>query len=427
MDEEVKQTVDPELQKDLIAAINELAQTAKELKEARETKPADSPKPEEKEPEPTPKDAKGVSNKAVPDEGPAGVSEDFDYETWKSEAGENYRKPVGKKKFHSRLIPERRDYIARWWLGVLDAGKKSFGAKPRDISGLSMKAAWQEDTTTEGGYFVPEEFLAEVAGIAEQTSFMLQRATKIPMRRKTLNIPKRGTAPSVAWEGEEDALAAAGGTIGQIALTAKKLACYEKISDELLEDSAIDVVDYLSMLFGEVMGKEIDNQCFNGTGDPVSGIGVGPTGVYSVVFASGSTHFSEILATNLSEAISNIHANALSGALWILHRTGFRYLRDMENSAGNRIYADLGVSQPSTIDGYPFHLSEAMPTTDVDTCFTIFGNPSYFYIGDKGDMRISINPWLYWVNDQSAIRAMWRIALDPGVTAAFCRIVTAGS
>jgi HK97 family phage major capsid protein len=326
---------------------------------------------------------------------------------------------------------EWRHEFAKWFVRMHKAcrGGDRTGLIPdRDTE---AKAAMQEDTTTEGGYLVPTELQPGLVQIAAEKSFMLQKARVIPMAAKVRTVPTLATAskPSThTWTAEEGSNSSVESepTLGATTLTAKKWIIWGKISTELVEDADLDVVGLVADLFGEALGCEIDYQSYNGTGSPVSGILL--TTGNSVVMATGSTAFSCITATHLSEMISQIVNGALEGCWFALHRTVLHYVRTLKDSNGNFIWAPPAAAQPGTIWGFPYVSSEQMPSTSgASTACVWFGNPQYWLIGDRRKVGVDTNPYLYWANDQNAVRLRARYAFGMGLAEAFSKLVTAAS
>jgi len=288
------------------------------------------------------------------------------------------------------------------------------------------KAALQEGTDSEGGYFVPDGFEARIIREAYQASVFAMRAQTIPMSERLIEIPKMGTAVSVVWTAEEVAATESEPTLGIVQLTAQRLDAYSQISNELLADSRVDVIDWLTKEFSEAIALELDNQCFNGTGSPCSGILTATAG-YSVVMAAGETNFSAVTADDLSEMISKITTASAAGASFWLHRSVLHYLRTLKDSNNDYIWARPADSQPGTIWGYPYALSDKMVATSASaasTAFMAFGNPKNFLLGRRMGISVDISEHVYFLNFQSAFRVVSRWAPKMGLNTGFCRLVT---
>lgn len=120
----------------------------------------------------------------------------------------------------------------------------------------------------------------------------MQKCTVLNMSSKQLVLPAESSIVTTSWTDEAGTISASNPTFGQVTLTAKKLAgLTEGVSNELLMDSAIDIVGMLTEQFMYAIGQELDNQVLNGTGNPCSGVLTAASG-FSVVMGAGSTNFS---------------------------------------------------------------------------------------------------------------------------------------
>lgn len=297
------------------------------------------------------------------------------------------------------------------------------------IDEKSMKAAMQEDTVTEGGYLVPtpQDLIGEIIRLAEPASVALQDCQRIPMRSLTLPLTTEASTITVTWIEEEGEVQESEPTLGRLTLTAKKAGAYATVSNELLADAAADVVNYINLLMGEAIGQELDNQVFNGTGTPCSGVLTASAG-YSVVMDTTSTNFSEVNGDMLSDMIRNIKPSALAGAKFYYHRLIEHYVRILKDDNGHPIYSPIGGPQNATIWGMPKALVEKCPsTTGVDTAFVMFGNLKFFALGTRQIATMAIDPFGLFTTDQSRLRVLSRWGLSILIANAFVRLLTAAS
>lgn len=290
-----------------------------------------------------------------------------------------------------------------------------------------QKADNVEGTDNLGGYLVPDEYQWDLIQLARESSFLLNNATVVPMGSDTLKLPKEASLVTVAWINENAAITASNPTFGQVNLEAKKLAgLTNPISNELLADSAIDIVDMLSNQFAYAIGQELDNQALNGTGDPVSGVLTANAG-YSVVMATGLDNFSSITEVNLSEMITNLTDEDAANAKFIYHRQIQHYLRGLKDTAGNHIFQRPTEGRPGMIYEIPYHQSAKAPSsTAASTGFVSLGNWRYFYVGRRrGVMTLDVDPYTNFAKDTVRFRMVTRWAMAVADSNRFVRLVTA--
>lgn len=291
-----------------------------------------------------------------------------------------------------------------------------------------QKAPLAEGTGSTGGFFVPDFYEAEVLRFSALKSWALSNCRIWPMSSDTLRIPAEGTTVSVAWTAEGSSATESEPTFAEIELNAKRLDAYSIASNELLMDSMVDVVSYLTERFGEAIGQEIDNQFLNGTGAVCSGILTAAAG-YSVIMGSGQTSFSSVNCTHLSEMISKLRSDIADGATFLMHRTVLHYLRSAKDSNNAFVYAQPGGPVPQTIWGLPYATLEKCPSTSgTSTPFIALANPRYFCIGRRvQNMTLDVDPYSLFRYYQTQFRIVNRWALKIGLANAFVRLLTAAS
>lgn len=290
-----------------------------------------------------------------------------------------------------------------------------------------QKANYAEGGATTGDTLVPIEYQWDMIQLARNRAFALQECTVLPMGTDTLTLPREATMVSVNWTAEAVAATDGEGTLDSVTLTAKKLTALATASNELLNDSAVDLVGLLTEQFSYAVNLELDNQVLAGTGSPVSGLMKGTAGT-SVVLGTGSAGFSMVHADNFSNAISQLEEGYTGNAKWIFHRTLKHYLRILKDTTGNYIYQKPEGGNPGQIWEYPYIVSEKALTTGASTVAAIFGNLRYFYIGRRlGQMSLELDPYGKFAEYQTRFRIVTRWGLALARSAAFVSIKTSAT
>jgi len=277
--------------------------------------------------------------------------------------------------------------------------KALFDGDRERLRSLSTKAATynEESDNSRGGYLVPSELMAEVLrvipsgyGIARQEMRYLP-FMGAGMERK---IPTLSTSIGLTWVNEGGAKHGSNPTFNLVTQTLKKLAAIVPFTEELLEDTSINLTALIAQLFAEATGKEEDEQFFDGTGSPWTGI-LNNSSVNTVSLANGK-RMKDITADNLLDMIDSCPSGAASGAKFYLHRHALSYIRKLKSSTtGDYIWGAPSNEMPGTIWGYPYVLCEAFPDkTAGDTAgkgIILFGNLKQAAIfGDKQQIRAKL-------------------------------------
>jgi len=297
---------------------------------------------------------------------------------------------------------------------------------------LSVKAAMQEDTDSEGGYLTPTEQRAELFAYVREMSVTMPDVTHIPMTSDVMTVPAELANVGVAWTAEESDATASNPTFSQITLTAKRLDAYSTSSNELIEDTNVPggIVAVLLSQFTEAVAKELDNQVLTGTGDPVSGVFTAAAG-YSEVFNSGSTAFSELLESNVRNLIGKIPPERLDGAKWYMNNSVlWTYFYGLKDGDSRPLFIpSMSQGVPHTLFGYPVkQSSQATATSAAGATMAAFGNLKGFVVGDRlTNIKLFIDPYTLGKSYQTNFYFFTRWAFAHALPGYYGRIVTAAS
>lgn len=317
----------------------------------------------------------------------------------------------------------------------------------KDQNSLAMFKTMTEGVGSAGGFVVPEEFAAEVNRVVEDFGLVAKLATKYPMKHDTMNVPRLSASVSMYYPGESVAGTISQPTFEQVQLIAKSCVGLTPMSNELLADANISVVDLLTELFAEAIGGIIDQQGLAGTGSPFTGI-LNDTGVTIVSNTTTSTFTLAATPDNLRDLISGVKPWSLQGAAFIMHRSVWGLVQKTKASTSGEYFISVanpvitGAQQTSgyplamagTIWGYPVYLSDKMPTTTaVSTKFIIFGNLKHVFLGMRDEMGIAISDSAtigsdnLFAQNMSAVRVVTRHAIAVGLPSAFAVLKTSAS
>lgn len=330
--------------------------------------------------------------------------------------------------FEALKDEESIDEFSKFMIALIKASKNHDQEAKQYLADYYAKTSLYGGSGT-GAYLVPDEFLWDMCMLARPATFALRECSVIPMNSDQMYVPAELTLASVAWTTKDTGQLSAGEpTFAQVSLSATRLDGIATLSNELLNDSGIDVVSVLSEQFGFAVAYELDNQVLSGTGTPVSGLTTSACGL-SVVFASTSTNFSAVTADHFSEAIYKLSAGDTINARYIINKIGLHYARTLKDSNGQYIFANPGAGVPGTIWEYPYFMSDKITSTSaVSTALAVFGNFKKYYIGRRLSAgSLDVDPYGKFDYYQTRFRIVSRWALAPGRAGAFVRIMTSAS
>jgi len=314
----------------------------------------------------------------------------------------------------------------------------------KEAQGASSKAMG-ELTGANGGFLVPEELIAEIWRIQTLSGIVRAHARVVPMAREQMHVNRIGTNVTSYWAGHTASMTESSPTIERVTLQAELLTGLTMFETELLQDESAGLVGELTQLFAEVMSTEEDNQAFNGTGAPFVGI-LNDADVTVVTMTTTDNTFEELLPDDLRELLYNISSKALKGAAFYMSPYAWHIIQIMVQdskyitSFANPVFSkgawtpDQITDSAGSIWGYPVFLTEQLPGASdsaASTKWIVFGNMSYFLIGDRKGTEAKVSEDGYvsstslFETNQSAIRITRRVAMSVGIPEAFAVLKTA--
>ena len=280
--------------------------------------------------------------------------------------------------------------------------------------------AMQEDTDAEGGFFVPEQFLANtIHDTGVPGSQLRPLCNVIRVASKDGYIP---TMASATWAAiaEEAAPTESTPTVGQVTFSIEKSGGLIKVSRELLDDSAINLPNLLSQIFQESAGRFEDVGIISGN-DTTQYAGVLSDGDVAFYTMAGST---SVVVADLIGTFYALEAQHRANSTWVM-KSAINSLINQIQVTGN------GVTGVENITAAPSAFILGRPVVDTDVVsglggnitstekIAIFGDFKQYYIFDRVGFTIRRNDSLYMGNDQVGFFATRRGDGQVGLAAAF--------
>ena len=353
------------------------------------------------------------------------------------------------KEFATAASKSRKNAIpAIFGQGQTGDPKKTFGTfliavRNKDIKALEemgsqfcewenvveQKTALSTQTGTQGGFLVPTEFHDKLITIAVEQEVVRKRATHIPMRHRTVQVPILDviTAPSsgdtaflggvvARWTEEASALNETEPTFKQLDLTNYELSGYSKISNTLLADSAIGLEKFLYTLFGRAIGWYEDYAFLRGNGVAK------PYGILSWISANSA---SAAVSRSAASAFALADAGNMLGKLmpgwrqdstcWVMHPTVLTRLIQMNASGtgSDVIFIDNARDKPRwVLMGLPIEVSEKLPALNT-LGDVILADCQHYIIGDREKIEIAYSEHVAFLNNQGVWRFVSRVGGTP--------------
>lgn len=240
----------------------------------------------------------------------------------------------------------------------------------------------QEGVDADGGYLVPEEYDSRLIRKLTEENVIRKLANHITTAgQHKINIA--ATTPAAAWIDEGGALTFGDATFAQINLDAHKLHVAVKVTEELLYDSAFPLENYIIDEFGKALGNAEEDAFINGngTGKPL-GILAATGGAEVGVTAAATT---AITADEIINLIYSLKRPYRKNAVFLMNDATIAIVRKLKDNNGVYLWQPaLTAGEPDRLLGYPVYTSQYMPTVAAGSKSIVFGDLSYYDIGDRG-------------------------------------------
>ena len=277
---------------------------------------------------------------------------------------------------------------------------------------LEVRDALSVGVDQNGGFTVPDEFERQLVQGLEENNIFRTLAKTIRTNSGTRTIPIATDSGSASWIEEGAAIGESDMNFAQETLSAYKLGCMVKVSNELLNDSAFDIASYIAQRFGVRFGNAEEDAFINGTGPSANPTTTPsqPTGILTSLTATAgnttkdatSVHFD-----NIYKLYYSLKSPYRRKAAFLCNETLLLQLMLLKDGNDNYIWKPgLEVGKPDTILGRPIYTSGYMPaiegtaTKDKGKKVLLFGDFSYYWIADRQNRTLKRLNELYAVTDQ---------------------------
>jgi HK97 family phage major capsid protein len=322
-------------------------------------------------------------------------------------------------------------------IDVLENNHKIFEqlTKVGAVTDGTKQAGMSEGVLADGGALVPIAFPAMIIEFATQQSPILSRVWRFPMTTNVMRIPRLQQAAGSYFGGitlyspdEGELKQDTKPTLQRIEFNAKKLIGLIYLTDELIADSAINIINYVTALTLRAFQYNLEYRVINGTGvGPMMGI-LNAAGITTVARAgAGAISYNDVI--NLDSVIDE----NIQNLVWMTRKASQNTLMRLVDLNNRPIFmADYAVfagqpAHPNTMISYPVYRTRNVPTLGTNGDL-ILGDLSWYMLAIRQDMTVDMSEHVRFVYDEQTLRFVMRLDGQPVVPAAFTYLVgTAGS
>lgn len=268
----------------------------------------------------------------------------------------------------------------------------------------------------DGGYLVPEDFERNILMELEEEN-VIRKLAKVITTQHERKIPVAVGHSVAQWTLENAAYTESNPTFGQKTIDAYKLTDLARVSNELLQDAAFDIEDYLMKEFARAFGIAEEEAFCVGDGDNK------PTGIFTAnggevgLTAAASN---AITADELISLVYSLKSPYRRNAKFLMHDQTISLLRKLKDGNGAYLWQpSVQAGEPDRLLGYELYTSPYAPVVEAEALAVAFGDFKNYWIGDRQGRTVQRLNELYATNGQvgyiSAERVDGKMIMPEGV------------
>ena len=256
---------------------------------------------------------------------------------------------------------------------------------------------------------VPTSFYNQVIMKARLVAPVLATSTVLNTAGgENLQIPRLSTYSvgtvnaEAAVMGESDPAFSAFITLG-----AFKYGFLTQVSQELLEDSGVDMLSFLADQVGNALGFAVGSALTVGTGT------VEPTGIVAASSVGGTSGTATgFTADNLIDLYYSLDgaARQLPGVGWMMTGQSIGRVRKLKDTAGNYVFQPgLSLDSPDMLLGKPIYENPSMAEATTGTKSVIVGHLPSYYVRSVGGIKLDRSDDFAFSSGLATFRAQFRV------------------
>lgn len=255
-------------------------------------------------------------------------------------------------------------------------------------------------TTNSGGYLLDTEMNDEIITQLEKRN-VLREISHVIQTQSEHKVPILTDAPQSVWVEEGGQINFATDTAySSITLSAYKLACSCKVTNELLFDSAYDLWEHVENIFSESISRAEQEAFINGAASDTTR----PTGLISTISADTDMQVtassSAMNADDVVNLVYELPREYRQNAVFLMSDSTAALLRKFKTADLDYIWQQtFKEGEPETLCGYRVFTSPYMPAASSGNTPIVFGDFNYFYIADRGTRTLRELKELFAAND----------------------------
>jgi HK97 family phage major capsid protein len=256
---------------------------------------------------------------------------------------------------------------------------------------------------------VPTSFYNQVIMKARLVAPVLATSTVLNTAGgENLQIPRLSTYSVGTVNAEAAALGESDPAFSAfITLGAFKYGFLTQVSQELLEDSGVDMLSFLADQVGNALGFAVGSALTVGTGT------VEPTGIVAASSVGGTSGTATgFTADNLIDLYYSLDgaARQLPGVGWMMTGQSIGRVRKLKDTAGNYVFQPgLSMDSPDMLLGKPIFENPSMAEATTGTKSVIVGHLPSYYVRSVGGIKLDRSDDFAFSSGLATFRATFRV------------------
>ena len=227
-------------------------------------------------------------------------------------------------------------------------------------------------TKTNAGAVIPTTVADRIVEYVKNVSPIAEYATRYEgIGKITIAYEDDANALSASYVEDLESADATAQKLTSVSLDGYKIRVPVKVSQQLLDNSQVDLIAYLVRRIGDALAAKIEREFLIGTSGKVEGLA---GGVKQTVTAASATAVTTDELIDVQDAVPDIYQ---ANSIWIMHpktRTAIRKLKDGENRY--LLNLDLNTKWGYSLLGKPVYASDAMPEPAAGAKTIFYGDMS---------------------------------------------------
>jgi len=265
-----------------------------------------------------------------------------------------------------------------------------YAKKHYDDADMSREfKALSATSPTGGGYLIPEVYLNEIIELLyAKTVFFELGAQKLPMPNGNLNVPKMTSGARASWGGEARKIKTSQPTFGSLKLFSKRLEAIVAQTRELMMSTNYSADQMFANDLTRRMQLGIDWGGMFGSGNEFQPTGITKTkGVEKIDAKTIGNEFADnqgrvtadfpifVRSKVLEKNVDDLHLG------WTFNSAMEGHYMNLKTTTGAYIYRDE--MNTGKFAGFPYKVSNQIPTTQDGYTESIFGNWADAIVGEQ--------------------------------------------